>query len=278
MTVECPVCETPNPPAETYCIDCGFLLSEEPVTEVEEQMPVSYGKVVATDNSREFVVKAGETTVGRDMADILLSHGTVSRKHASIFAGPDGIFLMDAGSTNGTLLNGEKIAPEEKHELEDGAEISFGSVVFKFEMAEELPEASVADATAEAQTDAENDELTNLQDEESVKEETSFSVVLKHKETGEELVAGEGNSTVGRRPDNDIVIPDPYCSGSHAKISVSMDDILLTDLGSTNGTMVNGVSVEEGQNTHISAGDEVVFGQTAYIVTLPERNEAASDE
>ncbi len=31
MNVDCPVCHTPNPPSETYCIDCGFLLSSAPI-------------------------------------------------------------------------------------------------------------------------------------------------------------------------------------------------------------------------------------------------------
>ena len=49
--VDCPVCHTPNPPSETYCIDCGFLLAEEPVAveEMPEVEPV--GKLITTSAS-----------------------------------------------------------------------------------------------------------------------------------------------------------------------------------------------------------------------------------
>jgi pSer/pThr/pTyr-binding forkhead associated (FHA) protein len=49
--------------------------------------------------------------------------------------------------------------------------------------------------------------------------------------------------TIGRRPDNDICLPYPAVSGEHAVILTILDDSFLEDLGSTNGTLVNGVAV-----------------------------------
>ena len=46
--------------------------------------------------------------------------------------------------------------------------------------------------------------------------------------------------TIGRRPDNDVCLPYPAVSGEHAQVVTILDDSFLEDLGSTNGTLVNG--------------------------------------
>lgn len=49
--------------------------------------------------------------------------------------------------------------------------------------------------------------------------------------------------TIGRRADNDIALPFPAVSGEHAAVVTILSDSFLEDLGSTNGTHVNGKSV-----------------------------------
>ena len=51
--------------------------------------------------------------------------------------------------------------------------------------------------------------------------------------------------TIGRAPDNMIVIDDPSVSGRHAQLQLTGDSCRLKDLESTNGTRVNGVPVTE---------------------------------
>ena len=46
--------------------------------------------------------------------------------------------------------------------------------------------------------------------------------------------------TIGRRPDNDVFLPQAAVSGEHAAVVTILDDSFLEDLGSTNGTLVNG--------------------------------------
>ena len=46
--------------------------------------------------------------------------------------------------------------------------------------------------------------------------------------------------TIGRRPDNDVCLPYPAVSGEHAAVVTILADSFLEDLGSTNGTLVNG--------------------------------------
>ena len=60
--------------------------------------------------------------------------------------------------------------------------------------------------------------------------------------------------TIGRKPHNDIQIDNLAVSGEHAMIMTILNDSFLEDLGSTNGTMVNGQSIKK----HFLQGDDVV--------------------
>lgn len=63
--------------------------------------------------------------------------------------------------------------------------------------------------------------------------------------------------TIGRATDNMIVVDDPSVSGHHAEIRVAGKSCHLKDIGSTNGTRVNGNPVTEAPLGH---GDRVRFG------------------
>jgi hypothetical protein len=65
-------------------------------------------------------------------------------------------------------------------------------------------------------------------------------------------------STLGRASGNAVIIDDGYTSSSHAEIVRDGDGWLVRDLGSTNGTFVNGQQVR-GQ-ARIQPGDEIAFG------------------
>jgi hypothetical protein len=78
--------------------------------------------------------------------------------------------------------------------------------------------------------------------------------------------SGESNShdlveetyTIGRAPENSIRLEDVSVSGRHAEIMVVAQNCYLKDLGSTNGTVVNGQPVTE---TQLRAGDRIRFGK-----------------
>jgi hypothetical protein len=71
--------------------------------------------------------------------------------------------------------------------------------------------------------------------------------------------------TVGRAPDNDVVVGDPATSGHHGRIEVRIGSFWLSDLGSTNGTLVNGEPVIEKQ---LNDGDLIAIGQNTIRFTL----------
>jgi len=63
--------------------------------------------------------------------------------------------------------------------------------------------------------------------------------------------------TIGRAPDNAIVLSDPSVSGHHAQLELSGDTYRLKDLDSTNGTRVNGIPTTE---TLLRFDDRIRFG------------------
>ena len=65
---------------------------------------------------------------------------------------------------------------------------------------------------------------------------------------------------LGRSPDNDVILRDPATSGHHARLERRGDQFWVVDLGSTNGTFVNGESIQEKQLNH---GDRVTLGQNS---------------
>lgn len=69
---------------------------------------------------------------------------------------------------------------------------------------------------------------------------------------------------VGRSSDADITIDDPYSSEFHARVGLQDDKVIVHDLGSTNGTYVNGRRVTS--PTSVSRGDTVQIGKTALEV------------
>jgi hypothetical protein len=70
---------------------------------------------------------------------------------------------------------------------------------------------------------------------------------------------GHGPWSVGRSQENDLVINDPNVSRRHARISRSDGGFVVEDLGSTNGTLLDGAPIDR---ERIEGGDELTFGQS----------------
>jgi Protein of unknown function (DUF3662)/FHA domain len=80
--------------------------------------------------------------------------------------------------------------------------------------------------------------------------------------------------TIGRAPDNGLVVRDGRASRHHARIDGRRGSLVLSDLGSTNGSFVNDRRVE---SVALGAGDRIRIGTTSFVVeALGEL--AASDD
>ncbi len=78
------------------------------------------------------------------------------------------------------------------------------------------------------------------------------SLVLK------EIPLGKERTTIGRKPHNDIQIDNLAISGEHAVVITILNDSFLEDMGSTNGTFVNGQPVKK---HFLQNGDTIELGK-----------------
>ena len=77
-------------------------------------------------------------------------------------------------------------------------------------------------------------------------------------------ILGPASVTIGRSPDNQLVINDPQASSHHAQIYPDGQGYLLVDLGSTNGTFVNEQRLISHSPRMLNAGDVVRIGNTSF--------------
>ncbi len=92
-----------------------------------------------------------------------------------------------------------------------------------------------------------------------------------------EIPLTKERTTIGRKPHNDIQIDNLAISGEHAVVITILNDSFLEDLGSTNGTFVNGQSVKK---HFLQNGDTIELGKyrLKYVSELPQQTGAADFE
>jgi len=157
----CPYCAHNNMEGIFYCEECGqILVGERAAAVATQQLPTAAEEVMGRNawgtarfgreasiilhirDAAEPVVlqPAGETILGRadptteskvglDLTPFGAREKGVSRLHAAIRRGEDTLTLVDLGSVNGTLLNGQRLIPNQPRVLRDGDEIRLGKLV-----------------------------------------------------------------------------------------------------------------------------------------------------
>ena len=266
VVIQCPVCQTVNPPGDRWCQDCGFLLSA-PAPEALE-LPEAAGPRLVLDG-REFELHAGANSIGRVGADVLLVDSTVSRHHATLTIAEDGGWIEDVGSTNGTLLNGAPVTQGSRSQVQDGDMLKLGSVTVKLIWPEGVKaEAAVLDGSA----------VTSAASAQPAGRAMGRLVAAAD---GQEHLLRAGVTSLGRRAENDIVISgDAYVSGRHAEIRCDLGGCVLVDVGSTNGTFLRDSPDDEWERLRphdprpLSPSTELRLGQTAFsFQPAPETSE-----
>jgi pSer/pThr/pTyr-binding forkhead associated (FHA) protein len=280
-TTVCPVCSSTTPVMETYCGDCGYLLTSAPPENLEipvEEAPPA--ELVETASGRRHRLHAGVNTVGRQGTDVIVSDGTVSRVHARITLDGETIQVEDLGSTNGTKVGDQRISANQPTSALPGTPLKFGSWQVTIE-ADAARFAGSGDATivlggatsaasVAEQTEAFGQSADAPAADLPLSAEPNADVVaaawLRHVEgPGVDIALPVGTVTIGRRPGNTIVITsDAYISGRHAELMTDETGTYLTDVGSTNGTRVNGQKLAAGVRQALLEGDSIQLGQTRY--------------
>jgi serine phosphatase RsbU (regulator of sigma subunit) len=102
-----------------------------------------------------------------------------------------------------------------------------------------------------------------LRGEPSAQEELGhYLVLISGGEPGKHILISETAITIGRNPDQTLVIADTSVSRRHAQMSIVNGELHVTDLGSTNGTFVDGVRLSAPQKVDdgsvIKVGDQLL--------------------
>jgi len=211
----------------------------------------SGGRVVSLTDGREYVITGASLVFGREAGcDVVVSGKDVSRRHAEIVHTPRGYVVVDS-STNGTFVNEEQVQGQRILARTDV--IRMGEEQFRF-YAEAAPlTASAAPAPALA---ASPEQLKHtVHGIEAVAPPppspprptgAAFASFLVRSGglMGQRLPVKTPVVNLGRADYNDIVLPDPSISTSHAKLQRREGVWVLVDLDSTNGTFVEGEQVK----------------------------------
>jgi pSer/pThr/pTyr-binding forkhead associated (FHA) protein len=216
----------------------------------------NFGTLIATlpgGQKREYALSKTEASIGRAAtSDIALRDSKVSRAHTRLECGPEGCWVIDLGSANGTKLNG---APVDRARLSPGDVITVGTTSLRFEDPSESdmdPELTCIDTDAQLETTLMETAIPNELSE------TRIPRLAIHSRTKTWEVPLEGEDvTIGRHADNTVVLDSQRASRHHARIEPTAAGFILHDLGSDNGTWVRGQKITRHK---LDDGDTILIG------------------
>ncbi len=247
----------------------------------------------AQQAARRHHFETPQVRIGRDADnELVLDSRGCSRFHAEVVTDGATYKIVDKGSTNGVLYGTELV---KELVLVDGMEVIIGDFRLSFNLPD--PEASERTVRLDYR------QLTSLAAAEAPAAEAPAAVppdvpaappelpavppaaaavppeISDGDQTGPAallyLVWGDGRQErllklapgpeyiIGRSPSADLVLDDRESSVQHARVTARAGDFIIRDLGSSNGTLVNGRRIQE---VVLVPGDEIVIGQTSVQV------------
>jgi ABC-type multidrug transport system ATPase subunit/pSer/pThr/pTyr-binding forkhead associated (FHA) protein len=227
----------------------------------------------------------GQVVVGRDAAraSLVIAHAAVSGQHATVML--DRMMVVDHGSTSGTWVAGHKAVPNQPVPIDPNGIVAFGPVPVPVMMLAQLGQASAAPGVGPVPVLG----STVGQPALSVQGPAAPGIPgapagppgphapgggdapRKHRTVIGELSLDQLQSSVisiGRTPDNQIVINHPQISSKHAQIVKVGDQLFLEDRGSANGTFVRGQRLGSGQRVQVSNGEKVFVGPMPLLIHI----------
>jgi pSer/pThr/pTyr-binding forkhead associated (FHA) protein len=271
----------PERAGNTQLFDSGAFADLPPLQPAKPPPVAAGGRVVCLTDGREYSIGSEPLVFGRDAAsDVVVASGDVSRRHAEIQVGAEGYVLMDL-SVNGTFVNGKRVG--RSHLLARADVIRIGTDEFRFyaEAALAAPHLAPRPMPAEGALHPPTGASARLSDTMhgvplfTPRDPTptppaapallpiASLLVRSGALRGRRLPITLPVVSVGRADYNDIVIADPSVSTTHAKLQRKDDVWVLTDLGSTNGTYVEGEPVTG--ETALTPGTTLRFGDVAAL-------------
>ncbi|MGA9340935.1 MAG: FHA domain-containing protein [Rhodanobacteraceae bacterium] len=201
----------------------------------------------------DVVVKSGTMRIGTAAEnDICLAGPDVGAAHASVSVDARGIVLSVLDTAARTHVNARPV--REKALLRLGDVLSLGTVTAQIK----------ADADDVIATTVPVDGVGASSAESPMPSRTVLRG-MSGAHFGKSIVI-DRKLVIGRNSDCDLSIDEPALAPRHAVIELRPEAILLRDLGSTTGTLVNGVMVKDAM---LHPGDQLVFANRRFLLEAP---------
>ncbi|MBQ74985.1 MAG: hypothetical protein CMQ20_08170 [Gammaproteobacteria bacterium] len=195
------------------------------------------------------LIEPGRTVGKGGVNDIVIDEEGVNGFHADLKVEGSQVTITDINSATGTMVNGEKITG--LMPLGAGDTIVIQGVELEVIEDDELGGGKTLVLSGTA--------LMELGT-------GSWSLVADSGPEKGQVIPIMDRVEIGRALECDIYILEPALSRKHAELELVGDDLLLRDLGSVNGTYVNGEKVDE---VKLKDGDRMQFDKIHFIVSAP---------
>ncbi len=253
-TVTCPQCGHINAPSNLFCGSCGFRLGGAAAPQ-KAPPPVATsgapGNVVLTalraDGSEagSYNLPGGTVTVGRETGSIFAGDSYLSPRHATFKQAGGRLTVKDEASLNGVY---KKLVRDVPVELHPNDMFRIGQEIIKFEPLTSTPLG--ADGVERLGSPAKG-------------YVGRIALVIGRDVTGNAFPIPETGVHLGRER-GDVLFPeDGYVSGLHCRLSWEGGRLMLTDLGSSNGSFLR-----LREETDIKSGDVLLMGQQLFRVAV----------
>ncbi len=203
----------------------------------------------------------GEFVIGREPGcEVQIKSMGISRQHALLTVEGDKFLVTDLKSTNGVIVNGQKIEPEKPHQVEIDKPFIIHEVTF---MISAQVQAQVSDKGALSGLGT---QFVAAQAEEAAvlstvqKDATRLSMLADIRFLD---LSGQERVTIGRSEKNTVQFDHPAVSRYHAVLERMGKRFRVLDLQSANGVYVNGTLIKG--ESWLKAGDRVKVGPYAFI-------------
>ena len=206
-------------------------------------------------------LSGGPVTIGRDpSSNLCVNDSQVSRFHAQLADNGREVVLRDLNSTNGTMVNGRRVT---EAVIWPGDVINVGNSQLLLVEARQAAGHAAGGAYSQHRPPAVRPSRRARHPNRLEAAPNTYSIqVTAGRPHGASASFSGGSVTIGRDPSSDLCVDDVEASRFHARLTDNGREVVLSDLNSTNGTMVNGRRVTEAV---IRPGDVINIGNSQIL-------------
>jgi ABC-type multidrug transport system ATPase subunit/pSer/pThr/pTyr-binding forkhead associated (FHA) protein/ABC-type multidrug transport system permease subunit len=254
-----------------------FVLGQTP-------LPLAHPVVVALLMSRgTLAAPDAHLVVGRDVAraSLVIAHPAVSAHHATVML--DRMMVVDHASTSGTYVSGQRIPANIPKSFDPNGVLAFGPIVVPVSLLLQLSQGQAAPA-AEAVPPPPvrappSPPQASPPQASALMSAVAPGVLMTGEHRKHRTIIGELSLeqlatkviSIGRTPDNQIVVPHPQVSSKHAHILRAGSELYVEDRGSANGTFVRGQRLLPGQRAPVQNGEKVYIGPMPLLIHITDQ-------